>query len=89
MKRVKDALPVGPRTLFWAQEPRASFATGTFVLLGPQSVVIGAGTACEFRYWDPRWSSLWGHEALHWAQEPRASSATGTLGGAPHGATKR
>ena len=38
--------------------------------MGPRNVVLGvpkqrhaeAGTPCELRHWDLRWSSLWGHE---------------------------
>ena len=43
--------------------------------MGPRNAVLGAGDACEFRHWDLRWGSLWGHETLHWAQETHASSA--------------
>eukprot|EP00959_Pyramimonas_sp_CCMP1952_P424594 8893176-Pyramimonas_sp.AAC.1 len=52
--------------------------------LGPQCAKMGAGTACEFRRWDFRLSSRWGHETHVWgvpksAMGPPANSADGTL----------
>ena len=43
--------------------------------MGSRNDALGAGDACEFRHWDLRWISLWGHETMHWAQETHASSA--------------
>eukprot|EP00959_Pyramimonas_sp_CCMP1952_P090740 1899671-Pyramimonas_sp.AAC.1 len=57
--------------------------------MGPRSVVLGGGSACEFRHWDIRWSSLFGHETLYSVGEPHADCAIGTFGGAPSGTTQR
>ena len=61
--------------------------------MGPRNAVLGAGGACEFRNWDLRWSSLWGHETREGCAKmgavTHANAATGTLGGAPYEATKR
>eukprot|EP00959_Pyramimonas_sp_CCMP1952_P400086 8382656-Pyramimonas_sp.AAC.1 len=57
--------------------------------IGPRSVILGGGGACEHRHRGLRWNSLWGHETLYWAGEAYANTATGAVGGAPYGATKR
>ena len=61
--------------------------------MGPRHAVLGGGDACEFRHWDRRWSSLWGHETREGCAEmgvvSNTPAPTGALGGAPYGATKR
>ena len=68
--------------------------------VGPRNAVLGGADACEFRHWDRRWSSLWGHETLPWVGEPHArppltwggthaNTHTRAFGGVPYGAAKR
>eukprot|EP00959_Pyramimonas_sp_CCMP1952_P002059 42281-Pyramimonas_sp.AAC.1 len=57
--------------------------------MGPRSIVLGGGDACEHRHTDLRWSSRCGHETLYLVGETRANTAAGAFGGAAYGATKR
>ena len=70
-------LAMGPRSAVGRRRRMRVPPLGPSVELpmGPRNVVLGARDAYEFRHWDLRWSSLWGHETLHWAQETHASSA--------------
>ena len=64
----------------WGNGMRPHWDLGWY-RMGPRNGVLGGGTECEFRHWDLRWSSLWGHETLYWVGEPHASSPTGTFMG--------
>eukprot|EP00959_Pyramimonas_sp_CCMP1952_P328344 6874245-Pyramimonas_sp.AAC.1 len=48
----------------WARRTRAAPLGPSLELpMGPRRAVLGVGDACGLRFWDFRWSSVWGHDA--------------------------